>query len=87
MQGFAALALIPDSEVLDWLIRYGYLLMFLLMLIEGPTITASAALGAALGYFNVFVVFALSFLGNFLPDMLYYMLGPLERPMGAGPVR
>ena len=69
------MSLLPDSEVLDWLIRYGYLLMFLLMLIEGPAITASAALGAALGHFNVFVVFALSFLGNFLPDILYYTLG------------
>ena len=64
-----------DAEVLQWLIRYGYLLMFLLMLIEGPAITASAALGAALGHFNVFIVFVLSFLGNFLPDVLYYMLG------------
>ncbi len=64
-----------DSEILDWLIRYGYLLMFLVMLVEGPAITASAALGAALGHFNVFIVFILSFFANFLPDVLYYSLG------------
>ena len=63
------------SEILDWLIRYGYLAMFLAMLVEGPAVTASAALGAALGYFDVFVVFALSFFANFLPDVLYYALG------------
>lgn len=64
-----------DSEVLDWLIRYGYILMFLVMLVEGPAVTASAALGAALGHFNVFTVFVLSFFANFLPDVLYYGLG------------
>ena len=64
-----------DSEVLDWLVRYGYLLMFLVMLVEGPAVTASASLGAALGHFNIFTVFALSFFANFLPDVLYYALG------------
>lgn len=64
-----------ETEVLDWLIRYGYVLMFLVMLVEGPAITASAALGASQGQFNVFVVFGLSFFANFLPDVLYYMLG------------
>lgn len=49
--------------------------MFLVMLIEGPAITASAALGAALGHFNVFTVLLLSFFANFLPDLLYYALG------------
>lgn len=64
-----------DAEILDWIIRYGYLLMFLLLLVEGPVVTASGALAAALGYFNVYAVFALSFLANFLPDVLYYGLG------------
>ena len=64
-----------ETEVLDWLIRYGYLLMFLVMLLEGPAVTASAALGASQGHFNVFIVFGLSFLANFLPDVLYYLLG------------
>ena len=64
-----------DSEILDWLIRYGYLLMLLVMLVEGPAITDSASLGAALGHFNVFIVFILSFFANFLPDVLDYSLG------------
>ena len=69
--------LIPffESDILPWLIRNGYLLMFLVMLVEGPAVTATGALGAALGHFNVFVVFLLSFLGNFLPDVLYYAIG------------
>ena len=64
-----------DSEILQWLIRHGYPLMFLLMLVEGPAVNASAAFGASLGHFNVFVVFILSFFANFLPDVLYYSLG------------
>ena len=64
-----------ESEILDWLIRHGYLLMFLVMVIEGPAVTAIGALGAALGHFNVFIVFVLSFFANFLPDVLYHSLG------------
>ena len=47
----------------------------LLNLCEGLAITDSASLGAALGHFNVFIVFILSFFANFLPDVLYYSLG------------
>ena len=64
-----------DAEILDWLIRYGYLLMLLVMLVEGPAITDSAALGAALGHFKAFIVFIPSFFANFLPDVLDYSLG------------
>ena len=64
-----------ESEILDWLIRNGYLVMFLIMLIEGPAVTSIGALGAALGHFNVFIVFVLSFFANFLPDVLYYYMG------------
>ncbi len=64
-----------DSQVLDWLIKYGYALMFAVMLVEGPAVTAAGALGAATGHFNVVVVFVLSFLANFLPDVFYYLLG------------
>ncbi len=64
-----------EADLLPWLIRNGYLLMFLVMLVEGPAVTATGALGAALGHFNVFIVFLLSFLANFLPDVLYYAIG------------
>lgn len=49
--------------------------MFLIMLVEGPVLTATGGLASALGYYNVFIVFALSFFANFIPDMLYYGLG------------
>ena len=76
-----------ESEILEWLIRNGYLVMFLVMLIEGPAVTAIGALGAALGHFNVFIVFILSFFANFLPDVLYYYMGHWGGAMGVGQIR
>jgi membrane protein DedA with SNARE-associated domain len=59
----------------QWVIQNGYLLMFVVMLVEGPVITAAGAFVAALGFFNIWVVLVLSILGNFIPDLLYYALG------------
>jgi membrane protein DedA with SNARE-associated domain len=59
----------------QWVLHHGYSLMFLLMLIEGPVVTAAAAFGAALGYFNVWIVAVLSILANLIPDAVYYALG------------
>ncbi len=57
------------------LIQYGYYLIFPIMVVEGPIITVIAAFLASLGYFNVFVVYALAVLGDFVGDSLYYFLG------------
>lgn len=52
-----------------------YLAMFVAMLIEGPTITTVGAFLARVGYFTVSMVFLISILGNFIPDVGYYALG------------
>src|SRR3989344_1137150 len=54
---------------------FGYPLMFIGMVVEGPMVTAAAAFAASLGYFNVALVFLLSILGDVLPDVCYYTLG------------
>ncbi|VVB79872.1 SNARE associated Golgi protein [uncultured archaeon] len=54
---------------------HGYLFIFLLMLIEGPIITAAAAFAASLGFFNVWVILLLSIFGNLIPDTLFFFLG------------
>ncbi len=59
----------------QWLIHNGYWLMFIIMILEGPVITAAGAFAAALGFFNIWIVFVLSVLGNFLPDIFFYALG------------
>lgn len=63
------------SHTLQWIIAHGYTLMFLLMLVEGPAVTAAGAFAAALGYFNIYGILALSVFGNLVPDVLYYALG------------
>lgn len=63
------------SSAFDWVIGHGYVLMFVIMVIEGPVITSAAAFGAALGYFDGWIVFLLSIIGNLLPDVIYYAIG------------
>src|SRR5512140_1915224 len=63
------------SGAFQWIIAHGYLLMFVIMVVEGPVITAAAAFASALGYFNLYLVFLLSILGNLVPDVIYYAIG------------
>lgn len=63
------------SSVFHFIIAQGYYLMFVIMLIEGPVITAAGGFAARLGYFNVYTVFGLSILGNLIPDIVYYAIG------------
>lgn len=63
----------------QWVIEHGYILMFVAMLIEGPIVTVAAAFAAALGYFDVFIVFIISFLGDIVADVIYYFIGYFSR--------
>jgi membrane protein DedA with SNARE-associated domain len=63
----------------EWVLHHGYSLLFLLMLVEGPVVTAAGAFGAALHYFNVWIILALSVLANLIPDGIYYALGYWSR--------
>ena len=61
--------------ILEQIIRFGYPLMFIGMVVEGPMVTAAATFAASLGYFNLWWVFILAIMGDVLPDMGYYALG------------
>jgi membrane protein DedA with SNARE-associated domain len=69
--------MIPTTfpAITQWILHNGYSLMFVLMLIEGPVVTAAGAFAAALSYFHLWIVFLLSILGNLIPDAVYYALG------------
>jgi membrane protein DedA with SNARE-associated domain len=70
-----------QSNVLKFLILHplilkgGYVGMFLIMLIEGPIITAFGGFAARIGIMNVWIVLMLSILGNFIPDVVFYTIG------------
>ncbi|MBS3903051.1 MAG: VTT domain-containing protein [Anaplasmataceae bacterium] len=65
------------SDVVLWVQSYGYTIMFVAMVIEGPVVSAAAAFAAALGTFNIAAVFILSLLGDLVGDAIYYSMGYL----------
>lgn len=56
-----------------------YILIFLIMVIEGPLITMSAAFAASSGYLNIWIVLLLSFFADLVGDSLNYALGHYGR--------
>jgi membrane protein DedA with SNARE-associated domain len=65
--------------IVEWVLHHGYSLLFLLMLIEGPVVTAAGAFAAALHYFNIWIILVLSIFSNLIPDAAYYALGYWSR--------
>lgn len=57
----------------------GYLILFLLMFLEGPIITYVAAFAASLGFFNVFIVWILAIVSKFLGDLIFFLIGRLGK--------
>jgi len=66
-------------EVFNFLIMQSYLFIFFLMWFQGPIVTALAAFAASLGYFDVKIILVLSFLGNFIPDLILFSIGRIGR--------
>ncbi|MEP7162436.1 MAG: VTT domain-containing protein [Candidatus Moraniibacteriota bacterium] len=73
--------LLPENfhDLVQWAIANSYWLIFLAMCVEGPVTTAAAGFASALGYFDPWIIFLLSILGDLLPDSLYYFLGSMSR--------
>ncbi len=70
-----ALIAVGFQGTVQWILHHGYPLLFIVMLIEGPVVTAAGAFVAALHYFNVWIVLLLSILANLIPDLVYYAIG------------
>jgi membrane protein DedA with SNARE-associated domain len=70
-----ALISLGFQATVQWVLQHGYPLLFLVMLIEGPVITAAGAFAAALHYMNVWIVLLISILANLIPDLVYYAIG------------
>lgn len=67
------------SFTLSSITQYSYLLIFILMFVEGPIVTYAASFAASLGVFNVWIILVLAILGNILPDILFYSIGRYGR--------
>ena len=62
-----------------WVSAHSYPLILLGMFVEGPIITTAAGFAAGLGFLNVFVLWFLSIVGDFLGDTVYYLVGYWQR--------
>jgi len=66
---------LSDPQVLYYIKTFGYPSLFLIMIIEGPIITIIGAFLASLGFFNIWIIFSLSLLGDIVGDAILYALG------------
>ena len=63
------------AGMVQWVLQHGYPLLFIVMLVDGPFVTAAAAFAAALHYMNIWIVLLISILANLIPDLVYYAIG------------
>lgn len=66
-----------ESKIINLFIERNYLLLFILLLAEGPIIGFTASNLASLGFLNIFLVCVVYFLGDFVGDILHYLFGLL----------
>ena len=63
------------SQILGWLIQYKYIVLFPIMVFEGPIITILAGFLSSLGYLNIFIAYGIVVMGDIVGDSLYYAAG------------
>ncbi len=54
---------------------FGYVAILFLMIAEGPLTTMFASFAASLGYFNIWIIFVIAFLGDVIGDLIHYSVG------------
>lgn len=67
------------AGILAFIQTQGYIIIFLIMVLEGAIITYVAAFLASLGYFNIYAILLLSIFGNLIPDIFLFFLGKYSR--------
>ncbi len=67
------------ADILHILIRFGYPLIFVITIFEGPIVTVVSSFLASLGYFNVFIVYAVVVIADMTADVLWYLVGYFGR--------
>ena len=58
---------------------WAYILLAILVAVEGPVITLAGAVAASTGYLNPILVFIAAAIGNLIADTLWYSLGYLGK--------
>jgi len=67
------------SEAFLFIQGQGYLIFFIVMVLEGPIVNTAAAFAASFGHFNVFIIFFLAVLGDLTGDIIYFYIGRVSK--------
>lgn len=59
--------------------QYGYAILFLAVVVEGPMATIVGAFVASQGYLDIYVTYAIAAAGDLFSDLLYYGIGRVSR--------
>lgn len=62
-------------NIVNLLYTYGYYVLFLLVVIEGPVVTILSGILSSLGFFNFWITFMVVVVGDLVGDVLYYSAG------------
>lgn len=68
-----------SSIIIHLLLRFGYPIIFLLVVYEGPLVTVTAAFFAASGYLNIFILYPLIVVADLSSDIMWYFIGYFGR--------
>ncbi len=60
---------------MEWLIKFGYLAVFLGSMIEGESVILTAGVLAYQGYFSLWKLIVISFVGTLIADQAFFHLG------------
>ncbi len=63
------------EQIILLLTTYKYLLLFPVVVFEGPIITVIAGFLSSLGYLNIFIAYGVVVVGDIAGDIMYYALG------------
>lgn len=63
------------ENIFSWLLAYRYIMLFPIMVIEGPIITIIAGFFSSTGIFNFALAYAIIVAGDLAGDTIYYALG------------
>lgn len=69
----------PQGELFNLLQQHGYWVILLISIVEGPIVSLLGGFLSSLGILNLYVVYLLVVLGDFIGDTVYYLAGYVSR--------
>lgn len=71
--------MLPFEQIIQWLLVYRYVIIFPLIIFEGPLVSISAGFLSSINLLNIFIVYPLVVVADLIGDVLYYSIGKFGR--------